>query len=341
MQLLRLDEVQPGMLLARSLFDEKGQILLGKGIELSESYLARLKGLGISQVAVEAPGTEDIQIETLISDRLRQQTAFSVRKEFQKQKLDMDVIHKMVNDLVDEIVNNRSMVLQISNLKNYDAYTFQHSVDVCSLGLAFARRLGLDPVRMKKLGVGLLLHDIGKMKIPEAILNKPGKLTEEEFAIIKSHPEVGWELLKNVEDISPLSRAVILQHHEKWDGSGYPQQLTGPKIHLFGRISAIVDVYDAMTSDRIYRARFQPHQALDYIVTAANKHFALDLVQKFLTLVPPYGVGTTLKLSTGQTAVVKDIDINHPTRPTVRVVGSQEELNLSREADVTILEVLS
>lgn len=341
MQLLRLDEVQPGMILARSLFDDKGQILLGKGIDLSESYLVRLKSLGISQLAVEAPGTEDIQIETLISDRLRQQAASQVKKEFNKPRLDMEAVNKMVNDLLDEILNNRSMILQISNLKSHDTYTFQHSVDVCCLGLAFARRLGLDAVRMKKLGVGLLLHDIGKIKIPDEILNKPGKLTEEEFAVIKTHPQVGWELLKNVEDVSPLSRAVILQHHEKWDGSGYPQGLAGQKIHLFGRVSALVDVYDAMTSDRIYRARFQPHKALEHIAASANKHFALDLVQKFLGLVPPFGIGTTLRLSTGQVVVVKSVDMNHPLRPQVRVLGTQTELELSRESDLLIAEVLS
>ena len=340
MRILNIEYVESGMVLGRPIYDGAGSILLGAGVELTTGYLSRLTELGYSQVYVETPETLDVEIRELMSDEMRRQSIATVKKIFNAKSLDFTAISRLVDDIMDEVFATRGVILQMYNLKDRDSYTYQHSVDACCLGIGFGRRLQLDSIRLKKLAIGLLLHDIGKVTIPDEILNKPGKFTPEEYKKMQTHPMAGWHLLKDCDDLSPLSRAVVLQHHEKWDGTGYPAGLKGDEIHPFGQIGAIIEVWDALTSDRVYRPKFQPHEALEYMMGSAGRHFSADLVKKFLRSVPPYKIGATVKLSTGEIGVVVAVDTEATMRPRVRLLDSPIERDLSMEIDITVTEVL-
>jgi HD-GYP domain-containing protein (c-di-GMP phosphodiesterase class II) len=223
-----------------------------------------------------------------------------------------------------------------------DQYLLQHVIDVTALGTVIARRVfhdngwvdftgrrrfdGIEP-RLSKIALGLLLHDIGKLTIPNEVLNKPGKLDEAEWELMKSHPVVGVELLG--EDMSFLVKAVVRHHHERWDGKGYPDELAGDRIHQFARIAAVADVYDAVTSERSYKDAAPPHAGVSVIEAGAGTHFDPECVAVFSKVVMPYPPGYEVELADGRTGVVVDVETDRPYEPKVRVRnddGSLEEI---------------
>ncbi|PUU85975.1 MAG: metal dependent phosphohydrolase [Halanaerobium sp.] len=194
--------------------------------------------------------------------------------------------------------------------------------------------LGYSKSELFKLGMGGMLHDIGKTLIPEEILNKPAKLTDHEFEIIKNHPELGFNYLQQIESISPLSRIVVYSHHERVDGSGYPRGLKGDEIHEFARVAAIADVFDALTSDRVYRDRWPTYKAAEYIMNHTEQLFDYQLVKKFLPQVSFYPNGSEVILSSGHRAVVRTQNVGFPTRPVLRLIEDDEGNELDKELDL-------
>ena len=193
-------------------------------------------------------------------------------------------------------------------------------MNVCIISLAFARSCGFPVEQLKTIGMGALLHDIGKMKVPDEILNKPGKLTAEEFEIMKKHPTYGYELLKNDKHVSADSLDIVLSHHEHTNGSGYPNALTEHEIKPLTRIVCIVDVYDAVTSGRVYHNAMTPHDALKKMYNWTQGNFDQALVEIFIKSLGIYPIGTIVELTTGQTAIVSSINEDHHLKPTVMLV---------------------
>ena len=182
---------------------------------------------------------------------------------------------------------------------------------------------------MRKLGLGLLVHDVGKLAVPPDVLNKPGRLTDDEMDVMKTHPLAGAELLRSA-DLSPLAVSVVRDHHERMDGSGYPEGLEATKIQEFPRIAAVADVYDAVTSERVYKSAAPPHVGVAVIRNGAGGQFCPNVVRNFRAVVMPYPVGHEILLPDGRTGVVASADPADPDRPTVRVMGSAgvEELKV-------------
>jgi len=340
MRVITVESAQPGMILARSVHDGKDNVLLKGGITLTADYIRRLKLKGVPYFYILDDATEDIEIDDVIPDEVRQEGITLMRKVFTSHVINYDEISRTVDKIIEELLTTRSVSLQVLNIKTYDNYTFSHSVNTCVLGIALAKKLKVPPAELAKMAIGLILHDIGKILVPESIVNKAGKLTDDEFKLMKKHSEFGWDILKKTDSIAPLSRIIALQHHEKYNGTGYPDGLKGDKIHLFAQIAAVADVYDAMTSDRIYRKKYYPHEALEYFMGNGNMHFKIDLVQAFLQIIPPFAVGTTVKLSTGDEAVVKEVDMNCPMRPEIRLLNTLEDVDLVDYPSITITEVL-
>lgn len=213
-----------------------------------------------------------------------------------------------VGPLVDEISNsiarNPEAFLNLARLKNVDDYTYLHSVAVSGLMIALAKQLGLDGQDLKDAGVAGLLHDVGKALIPNEVLNKPGKLTDEEFAIIKDHPRKGWEVLKVAEGANDMALDVCLHHHERVDGTGYPERISGEKLTLFARMGAVCDVYDALTSNRCYKNGWEPVETIRKMAEWRNGHFDEQIFQAFVKTIGIYPSGTLVKLKSGRLAVV-------------------------------------
>lgn len=216
---------------------------------------------------------------------------------------DVEAVLPLVQDISDSISQDESALISLVRLKTSDDYTYMHSVAVCALMIALARQLGFNPEQTRRAGLAGLLHDIGKARIPSDILNKPGKLSEQEFAIMRNHPLRGHGILAKSGGIDPVALDVCLHHHEKIDGSGYPAKLEGDKISLLSRMGAVCDVYDAVTSHRPYKAPWDPADALRQM-SQWHGHFDPMVFQAFVKAVGIYPVGTLLRLSSGHLAVV-------------------------------------
>jgi putative nucleotidyltransferase with HDIG domain len=245
-----------------------------------------------------------------------------------------------VKDINASVLRNPGALLSLCRIKQADAYTFQHSVSVCALLVSFTHAMGMDAATVEEAGLGGLLHDIGKAKVPNEVLNKPGRLTEDEFTVMKSHANMSLDLLSVVPGISQMAIQIAGEHHEKVGGGGYPRGLVGEQISQIGRMTAIVDVYDALTSNRVYHKGSEPSMVLKRLLEWSGSHLDGDLVQHFIRALGIYPVGSLVRLSGGRLAVVVEQG-EDLLRPTVRVVYDTQrkvalrplDLDLARSGD--------
>ena len=220
-------------------------------------------------------------------------------------RIETERVTPVVEEMLASIFRNQDAFLGLTRIRQMDQYTFEHSVSVSALMIAFAKKLQLDQATIWELGVGGILHDIGKLQVPEKILNKPGRLTDQEFEVMRGHVGFGYKMIDEAETIPRRARQVILQHHERLNGSGYPGRLSGEEISLYGKMAAIVDVYDAITSDRVYHKGKLPSVVLRQLVEWSGEGvFDAELVQRFIQCVGIYPVGSLVALESQRLAVV-------------------------------------
>lgn len=249
------------------------------------------------------------------------------RQFHQSSSVDFQKVDGCVQTTLREIVLNREILESLVDLRVYDEYTYAHSANVMSLALLMGVTLGFNYEKLRVLGVGAMLHDIGKTMIPDFILNKPGRLTPAEFDVIKTHPERGLKMIAHHRWASPDIQAVILHHHERWDGRGYPHGLKGKDIPEMARIVSVVDVYDALVSRRVYKEPMPPDQAYQLILSGMNSQFEARMVWAFQNLIVPYPCNAVVVLSNGDVAKVRRVNKNDPLRPVVEMEnGTQVDL---------------
>lgn len=340
---------EPGMILGKAIFYNGTAILLEAGAILTVSYLDRLKELGITEIYVEDDISSGLTIHDVVKEETRLEAIEFVKNTMDNYSplnmLDSEEIIAVVHKILDDILTLDEIIVNLMDIKTCDIYTFSHCVNVCVLSIITGVKLNLTEPELLELGIGALMHDIGKVMIPPEILKKKSALTEYEYHIIKQHSIYGYNILKTLPLISEASARVALDHHERYDGKGYPNGLMNEHIHIYSRIVAVTDIFDALTSDRIYRDKISTNQAIEYLTMIAAPTLDLMVLNCFVQIVPPYPVGTAVILNTGEKGVVIKINKNLPTRPVIRVVfnsdGSKkayfEEIDLSEMTGYVIV----
>lgn len=229
--------------------------------------------------------------------------------------------HALVDEISSSVMRNPDAFISLARLKNKDDYTYMHSVAVCALMIALAKKMKLDEHQTREAGLAGLLHDVGKMMVSQSILDKPGKLTDDEFVAVKEHPVEGHKILLESPDVGDAALDVCLHHHERFDGTGYPHQLAGEQISLFARMGAVCDVYDAITSNRAYKAGWEPSESLRRMAEW-NGHFDPSVFQAFVKCIGIYPTGALVKLKTGRVGVVVEQSESSLLTPKVKVFFS-------------------
>ncbi|MDR2637084.1 MAG: HD-GYP domain-containing protein [Zoogloeaceae bacterium] len=330
--------------------DGKARIAKIRSLGVQDLYIDTDRGLDLPYAQTEEEVAEDLQqrMENIAGTKSEKSYQAEVREEAPRARklhneangivkrlmddvrmgaqIEIERMAPLVEDMIDSIFRNQSALLPLTALKRHDTYTFEHSVSVCALMVAFARGLEMSRQTIRDIAMGALLHDVGKARIPDAILNKPSRLTEAEFIKMKDHVQQSILILQQTPGLVPAAMQVAAQHHERYDGSGYPKKLRGDGLSIYGKMASIVDVYDAISSDRVYHKGLQPSQALKKLLEWSSHHFEPRLVHSFIRAIGIYPTGSLIRLESGRLAVVYEQNEGDLLHPVVTVIYNARKM---------------
>ena len=359
---VRIKSLKEGMRIDQSVIDQTGRTLIARGTNLDTYLIEALQRLGITGVYCSEgeeellPTDSVVSTETLrtierlkvpdrpkvnLSDSVKERVAEGMQYLFSNTKSDnlAETTNNIADMLMSAILENDAVAVDINILKCSDEYTFKHSVDVATMAIVLGRKMRLKPEELHEIGVAGLLHDLGKSKIPSSVLNKAGKLTDEEFSMMKQHSVLGYNMIKDKTDISENVKMGVLQHHEKLDGRGYPMGLQKDQIHPYASILTVVDIYDALVTDRPYKNAFSPRDAVEMMMTMTAE-LDIKALRGFLRSVILYPMGSQVELSNGEKAVVVDNGTSHVLRPKVVGLGTGKVYNLADDINCANIIIL-
>ncbi len=341
--------LKPGIKLAKPVYNHSGLLLMKDGDMIYSEKIEQLKINHIDKIFIQWPNLESVEMVPVIKDETRDKAIDFVRKSmantYQSHIIEIESMQAQVETILDEILSHEDMLLNLTNLRAIDDYTFGHSVNVCVLTLILGTTMGMDKESLKDLGLGAIIHDIGKLFVDREVLNKVGTLEQKEYDEMKHHATFGASLVNELNGVSEQVLDVIRYHHEWYNGTGYPSGLAGEEIPLTARMVAICDVYDALTSCRVYKNKISPQQTLEYLICMGDRQFDFMLLKQFIKHIRIYSSGMMVRLSTGEEASVLSNNVNWPTRPLVQIttdscgrpVKEYKEIDLSQSIGVEII----
>lgn len=330
MRLIPVSKQAVGQVLARTLYTEFGDPLLKEGVELTDRYIEALQARGIQGVYVKDPYAPDLPMpEDALSDRTRRDATVAVRRLFSEMQnnpqLPVDRIRATVQAIIDDVMSGKGIGSGLSLLRDYDEFTFTHSVNVCTYAVALGLQHGLDRHQLIDLGSGALLHDIGKIRFSEGLIEQPvSSMDPDQLLEYQQHAVEGYNMIRASTEMSLLAAHVAYQHHEHWDGSGFPRGRKAEEIHLYARITAIANAFDGLCSRRTGAEEpLPPHRAAGLLLRNSGKVFDPRLVPLFIKQQALFPVGTLVRLSNGFFGVVSRTVQGEPVRPWVRVIADK------------------
>jgi HD-GYP domain-containing protein (c-di-GMP phosphodiesterase class II) len=335
-----------GKVSAKTIRSDQGHLaLITKGAVITGSIVDALLRRGTTAVWVHDEIFPDVETTEVVSQETRQVLTTALGQIFKaasstkpvNREQQQNALSNAVQKLVEEVAANDDVVVNIGRVRAWDNYTFEHSVHVATLATVIGKRMLMTDDQLVRLGTGAILHDVGKVTIPQEILQKPGPLTDSEFEVMKTHARNGWDMVhETYQNIMPTSSIVILQHHERLDGSGYPQGLKGDDIYIFSRITAAADVMDAVRAERNYRKSYRPAEVLRIMLQDSGVRLDAKAVEIALRHVSLVSTGEIVRLTNGLLGMVTGLNVGEPLRPVVSIVADDldrvmpiEEVDLS------------
>lgn len=336
MRYINIKHAEAGMMVGKSIYNEEGQILVNYRVILTDNLIRRMAAKGLKGLYIEDSLSNDIQVDNLITDGLEIKAAQALKE------MDIDAAMDVAGEITDELSLQGDISVNLVSLRTVSDYTFKHSVNVAILSVLTGMGLGFKKPMLRELAAAGLLHDIGKINVPAEIMEKAGPLTEEEYELVKKHTEFGYEKIKNNISVSSKTKMGVYMHHENVNGTGYPMGLSGDQIYIFAKIIHIADVYDAITSERVYKKAQSPGEAVEFLMKNAGTMFQPEFVKAFITYIPVYPKGRNVILSDGTTAVVVENRQHHTLYPVVRRLSDGQSVDLFEHQDdglvITALE---
>lgn len=298
MRYISLDKITDDMVLAQNIKDEYGRVLITKGSKLSVHKRIKLKNFEINGVYIDDSWSADIFIQPTVDEALANRSVRALKE------MNLDEIENCASAIVDKLMEADDYIHDMETIKAYDENTLEHCINVAVSAVTLGIGMGYNFYRLKNLAVGSMLHDVGKQLVPIDIINKKGRLTDEEMAIVRKHPDYGYSILSKDINVYSSTREIVHQHHENWDGSGYPRGLLEEQIYELAMVTHICDVYDALISKRSYKEAFSFQTAINIIKDGNNSMFRPDVTDAFFKYVPIYHKGSEVELSNGARALV-------------------------------------
>lgn len=341
MRVVNIEKLQTGMILGENIY-RGDQLVLSDGAELNRRHIDMMKRMGKTVVKIfeESLETKKFSHEVRMAERYKTSVE-NVKKIFNQATIGQVVIYDQVSDcldpLMDELEKNPQMAMKLWQIETADFYTYEHSVKVCMLAVLLSKWLQKPDLYMTEIGKTGLLHDMGKCNIPNEILNKPDKLSEEEFSVMKTHSTLGYILLSTTKELSSNILKGILHHHERYDGRGYPSKLAGEDIPEFARIVTVVDVFDAMTSNRVYREKMNPYRVFEIMHGGGGGSLDPRFTKIFIDHVKQFFVGEQVMLNTGEVARIHSADSEVPYRPIIELDGRIIDLSKNGSLEIKSL----
>lgn len=333
MRYIDLKEAKPGYIVGLPIYNNDGKMLLNSGSKLNEKNIKRLEELEISSISIDDEISKGIDVFDNISQKIKSKTIKHLRT------LNIDKMEKDAEKIVNEIMDS-SELYEYFNVKTFENFVYEHSLSVATYSAMMGYACGFTDSEIKDLTVAGLLHDIGKHAIDKAIIEKPGRLTAEEYEEVKKHPTLGYNMVQSNYNLKATIKVTILEHHENEDGSGYPRHLTGKDIYKFAKIVHIVDVYDAIISKRPYKDKASSKDAIDYIISQTGTMFDEEYVNIFVQIMPAFPRGSIVKLNNGQEAIVMKNYKSHIDSPDIRIIGTNEVIELSKNNALKIENII-